>query len=83
MNKILNFEKYKSSLDENKIFAEKHMSNIENKFNEDLKKEYENIKKHENIDNFKFLMKNFNEVNNYLKSGYVTPKELQLISNKL
>ncbi len=83
MSKILNFEEYKSAVEKNKIAAEKYVTDIENKLNEDLKKESKNIEENENINNFRFLMENFKKINNYLKEGLVTPLELQLISNKL
>lgn len=83
MNKTLNFNEYKNKIEENKKNAEDKVTQIEELFDELYKKERKNIEDDENLDNFNFLLENFKKMNMDIKNGHVTPKELQLISNKL
>lgn len=83
MNKILSFNEYKNEADENKRYALNKVSQIEKIFDELYKKERKNIEENENLDNFNFLLDNFKKINIDIKNGRVTPRELQLITNKL
>lgn len=83
MSEPLSFDKYKTITDNNKKIAKKYITDIENKLKKDLEVEKETIESDENKNNFIFLIDNFNSINSYLKKGFATPKELQLITNKL
>lgn len=83
MNKILNFNEYKNEVEENKKYALNKVSQIEKIFYELYQKERKDIEENENLNNFNFLLKNFKKINIDIKNGHVTPKELQLINNKL